>query len=286
MKIILTCIILALAAIPLAAGEIEGFAEPYKTIDVAAVEPGLLVALLVEEGALVEKQQPIADLHQDVLKASLEIARAQRDSLSPIRAAEAEVRLRQSQLGKLKELRKSDNASEEEVNKAELEFELAQSRLLQAQEQHEVRKLEFDRAQLQLDQRSVKSPIKGVVTFVHKEVGEFLSPTDPIVLTVVQLDPLTVIFSVPASQIEELKTGQKLPLRIDGHKQPREAEIELVSQVINAESQTVRVKAKLPNPKYELRSCVKCYLTLANTPEAPKNVAEKPVKPTESKLRK
>ncbi len=286
MKIFLAYIILAFAVAPLTAGEIEGFAEPYKTIDVAAVEPGLLVALLVEEGALVEKHQPIADLHQDVLKASLEIARAQRDSLSPIRAADAEVRLRQSQLGKLKELRKSDNASEEEVNKAELEFELAQSRLLQAQEQHEVRKLEFDRSQLQLDQRSVKSPIKGVVTFVHKDVGEFLSPTDPIVVTVVQLDPLTVIFSVPASAVEELKTGQKLPLRIDGQKQPREAEIELVSQVINAESQTVRVKAKLPNPKYELRSGVKCYLTLANAPEAPKNVAEKPTKPSETKQRK
>jgi RND family efflux transporter MFP subunit len=272
----LICLVVLTAA-SLTAGEIESFAEPYRTIDVAAVESGLLVDLLVEEGAEVKKGQPIAELNQDVIKATLEIARAGRDGLSALKAAEAELRLRENQLNKLKELRKGDNASEEEVNRAALEFELAQSRVLLAREQLEVKKLEFDRIQFQLDQRTVKSPIDGVVTQIHKDAGEFLSPTEPVVLTVVQLDPLTVTFSVPASQISELKAKRRIPLRIDGVKEPREADVELVSQVINAESQTVRVKVKLANPKYELRSGVKCFLSLPDAaPTTPKSVADKP----------
>lgn len=245
--------------------ETQAFAEPYRTIDVAAVEAGLLTNLLVEEGVSVEKQQPLAELHQDVLKSTLEIARLQRDAFGALRGAEAELRLRENLWRKLKELRLKEHASEEELRRAELEYELAQSRVLQAREQIEIKKVEHDRAALQLAQRTIRSPISGVVIQIHKDAGEYLSPTDPVVLTVVQLDPLTVSFSVPVGQISGIAQGQKIPLRIDGQKQPRNAEVELVSSVINAESQTVRVKFKLPNPNKDLRSGVKCFLSLSDS---------------------
>lgn len=245
--------------------ETQAFAEPYRTIDVAAVEAGLLTNLLVEEGASVEKQQPLAELHQDVLKSTLEIARLQRDAIGALQGAEAELRLRENLWKKLKELRRDEHASEEELRRAELEYELAQSRVLQAREQIEIKRVEYERAELQLAQRTIRSPISGVVTHLHKDAGEFLSPTDPVVVTVAQLDPLTVTFSIPVSLLSGITQGQKIPLRIDGLKQPRNAEVELVSSVINAESQTVRVKFKLANPNKELRSGVKCFLSLTDT---------------------
>ncbi len=220
-------------------GEIQAFAEPYRTIDVAAVEAGLVTIVLVEEGDSVEKHDRLAELHQDVQKAALDVSRAQRDSTGVLTGAEAELRLRESIWKKFKELRRADHASDEEARRSESEYEIAQSRVLQAREQLLIKKLECERSELQLAQRTIRSPIAGIVTQVHKDAGEFLSPSDPIVVTIVQLDPLTVSFSVPVGIVNGLSQGQKVPLRIDGLKQPRNAEVELVSSLINAESQTV-----------------------------------------------
>ena len=258
------------------AGEIESFAEPFRTINVAAAEAGLLVTLHVDEGAVVKKGQPLGELNQETYKANLEIARVASTGTSAIVAAEAEVRLRENFLKKLMELRRNDKAHDEETNKAKLEFELASARLMLAREQNEVKKLEFDRAQTQLDQRTVKSPIEGVVTQIHKQAGEYLNAAEPVVLTIAQLDPLIVTFSVPVAQIHHLQSDQQVQLRIDGLKQPREADISLLSQVIIADSQTVRVKVKLANPNYELRSGAKCYLSLPDPPSQTKTTAKSP----------
>lgn len=245
-----------------APGGIESFAEPYRSIDVAAVETGIVIAVHVKEGDRVEDKQALADLNQDVLRASLEIARVQRDATSALKSADAELRLRTTRLEKLQQLRLNENASEEEVRRAQLEKEIAESRVLAAQETMETKRLEYERIRIQLEQRTLRSPISGFVTRVYKDIGEFVALTDPVVITVVQLDPLTVTFSVPAKSASPLKAGQNVPVRIDGQKKTADATIELVSPVINAESQTVRIKVQLANPGYRYQSGSKCWLLL------------------------
>jgi RND family efflux transporter MFP subunit len=242
--------------------EVESFTEPYRTIDVAAVETGLVVAVHVKEGDKVEVKQSLADLNQDVLRASLEIARVQRDATSSLKSAEAELRLRTTRLEKLEQLRLSENASEEEVRRAELEKEIASSRVLAAKETLETKRLEYERIRIQLEQRTLRSPITGFVTEIYKDIGEFVALTDPVVVTIVQLDPLLVTFSVPVKSAASLETGQQVPVKIDGQKKNAQATIELVSPVIKPDSQTVRIKVQLPNPGYKLQSGSKCWLIL------------------------
>ena len=103
---------LALVGRPCFADEIQSFTEPYRTIKLAAAESGIVIGLNVEEGDTVEKDQPLADLNQGVLKASVEIARGHRDSVSGLKSAESELKLRSDRLKKLQELRLSGNASE------------------------------------------------------------------------------------------------------------------------------------------------------------------------------
>jgi multidrug efflux pump subunit AcrA (membrane-fusion protein) len=156
-----------------------------------------------------------------VLRASLEIARVQRDATSSLKSAEAELRLRTTRLSKLEELRLNENASEEEVRRAEPEKEVAAARVLAAKETIETKRLEYERIRIQLEQRTLRSPITGFVTEVYKDIGEFVALTDPVVVTVVQLDPLMVTFSVPAKSASSLKPGQSVPVKIDGHKEKR-----------------------------------------------------------------
>ncbi|MDA0588027.1 MAG: efflux RND transporter periplasmic adaptor subunit [Planctomycetota bacterium] len=258
------CAVLALAGLTTSsrAGDIESFTEPYRTIDVAAVETGLIIAVHIKEGDKVETHQSLADLDQDVLRATLEIARVQRDATSALTSAEAELRLRTTRLEKLEQLRLNENSSEEEVNRAALEKEIAAARVLSAKETLETKRLEFERTRIQLEQRTLRSPINGFVTEIYKDIGEFVALTDPVVVTVVQLDPLMVTFSVPVKSAKSLKSGQTVPVKIDGHKKNAEASIELVSPVINAGSQTVRVKVLLPNSGYTFQSGSKCWLVL------------------------
>lgn len=262
------------AAEKLVVSEIQAFAEPYRTIEVAAIESGLMTKLHVEEGDTVEKNQTLAELHNEIQKATLEVAKMQRDSTAALSIADLELRLRETVWLKFKELRRTDHASEEETLRAELEFDIAKSRSLQAREQLQVRKLECERAEHQLACRTIRAPIAGIITQVHKDAGEYLSPADPVVVTIVQLDPLTILFSVPVSMLNGMTRGQKLPIRIEGSPEMRTAEVETVSPTINAESQTVRVKFRLPNSDQSLRSGVRCYLP---THDSTKRALEKSV---------
>ena len=122
--------------------------------------------------------------------------------------------------------------------------------MLAAKESLAIKKLEFERIQLQLDRRTIRSPIGGYVVELFREEGEFVAPTSPMIVTVVQLDPLLVTFPVPASQALTLQERRPVTVQIDGHEKPTRGEIELVSPVTNAESQTVRVRVRIPNPDY------------------------------------
>ena len=248
------------------AQDVESFAEPYRRIDVAAAESGIVLKLHVKEGDHVAADQPLADLDQDVLKASLEIARAHKDADSSLLSAQAELLLREERLAKLEELKLSGNASEEEVRRASLERELAAGRVLAAKESLAIKKLEFERIQLQLDRRTIRSPIGGYVVELFREEGEFVAPTSPMIVTVVQLDPLLVTFPVPASQALTLQERRPVTVRIDGHEKPTRGEIELVSPVTNAESQTVRVRVRIPNPENRFRAGSKAWLSLGSDP--------------------
>jgi multidrug efflux pump subunit AcrA (membrane-fusion protein) len=234
-------LVLAVQHNPTVAGEVEGFTEPYRTINVAAAESGIIAALHIEEGDAVEFDQPLADLNQEVLKASLEIARAGRDATSTLKSAEAELSLRTERLAALRDLQERGNASSEEVRRAELEHEISVARLLSAKENLEIKRLEFVRIERQLDRRTVRSPIEG--------------------------------FVIDVSYTKTMKTGRPVALRIEGQTKPVNAEIERISPVINAESQTVRVRVKLPNPDLRYRSGHKAYFEVAGMPA---RLTEKP----------
>lgn len=265
---------LALAS-PALAGDIESFIEPYRSIDVAAAESGIIIGLHVKEGQKVEKDQPLAELNQDVLKVSVDIAKAHSEAVSAIRAAEAELKLQTDRHARLIQLRAKDNATEDEVKRALLEKELADARLLAAKEAFEVKRLEHERIRLQLAQRTVRSPLNGYVVNVHRDVGESVGLADPVVMTVVQLDPLLVTFPVPVTQLPGLKADQTLRLKIVGRQEPVEGKVDLISPVISADSQTVKVKIVIPNSDNRIKSGSKCVLLIGNSGQEPK-LTEKP----------
>lgn len=255
--------------------QLEAFAEPYRTIQVATSDMGIIREVLVREGDVVDADQPLVKLDDELTKASLEIAKQNLASRGALNSADAELRLHKSRSEKFEALVRSGNARPEELERTVMEKEVAAARVLTAQETLVVRKLELERIQIELERKVVRSPLKGVVTKVHREVGEFVSPNDPVVVTVVQLDPLVATFSLRPAQASQLQQGRSVQVMFASSDTPVRAEVELVSRVTDARSGTVRVKVRIPNAKGTCRSGDRCVLMLSDkVPNSPNSPAD------------
>lgn len=247
----------------------ETFAEPYRTIQVATTDMGIVREVLIHEGETVEADQPLVKLDEELVKASQGIAQQNLASRGALNSAEAELRLNSSRVEKFDALVRSGHARTEELERARMEKDVATARVLIAQEALSVRQRELERTQIELERRTVRSPLNGVVTKIHREVGEFVAPSDPVVVTIVQLDPLLATFSLKPAQASQLRAGRSVQVQFSSVEQPVKAEVELVSPITDARSGTVRVKVRIPNSQGTCRSGDRCTLLIPEHPTSP-----------------
>ncbi len=248
------------AAEPTVSLALEGYTEPYRTINVAADEMGIIEEVLVQEGEAVEAGHPLARLNSDVHLGLLAIAEQSMQSKGRLDAARAELDLRQERLAKLRSLRIDGHARQEEVDRAEAEVEVGEANLRTAQEELLTRKLEYEKIKTQIDRRTVRAPISGVVTTLHRQQGEFVAPNSPDVLTLVQIDTLLANFTVMSPEAAKLRKGQKIKLRIVNGAETQGV-VEFIAPVTDAESGTVRVKVRIANPDGRVRSGERCTMS-------------------------
>jgi len=254
--------------------EIQGFTEPYRDIDVPASEAGVIEVIEVVEGAQVTAGQELGRLNVDVLEASLEIADVSRKSIGKLRSAEAEARMYIERLEKLKLLLDRNYATQEELDRTAIDKEVAEARVQVAKEELSIRELEYARIQKQIEQRILHSPIDGIVNRVDKNKGEFVSPNDPVVMNVVQLNPLLAVFAVPSDAVKEMQVDAELPLVVGADSTQVKGTIEFVSQVIDPQSDTALVKVRIANDKGQFRGGEKCLLSV-DTKSNPAPVAKR-----------
>jgi RND family efflux transporter MFP subunit len=262
----MSLLFLASFALESRALDIDGFTEPYRDIDVGAPEMGQIIALEVREGDRVTKGQVLARLNDEVWNASLEVARVAMESAGRLEAAQVELRLYQEMLDKLELLLQRHHATPQEVDRALTHRDAAEARVRVAQEELLVRAQEYERARAQLEQRRVLAPLAGVVTQVYRDAGEFVSPSDPMVVKVVQLDPLLVVFSVPVDEVHRLKVDATVSVRIETIDEPLQGTVEFVSPTADAQSGTTRVRVRIPNPGEQIPSGANCRLLLPKGP--------------------
>ncbi|MGD9128753.1 MAG: efflux RND transporter periplasmic adaptor subunit [Planctomycetia bacterium] len=282
-NLFLVCVVMCAFAVPgVALGEpvmVRGLTEPYRTIDVAANESGVIAQIHVHEGQSVHKGDRLATLDCQLLSRLSSIAKQGMEAKGRLQAAQAEMRLKEQRAKNFAAAFEAGHARPEEVRRAETDLAVARAQVLAAEEDLTLKKLEFEKVKTQIELRTVRAPVDGVVTEIHKEAGEFVAPNDPTVLTLVQLDPLLAVFSMTIEEVDRLHIGQKVQLRLPENPDPVDAKIEFISPVANPESGTLLVKARIDNANREYRSGTRCMLELSPGSELP---ATSPT-PTEKK---
>ncbi|MGB8168289.1 MAG: efflux RND transporter periplasmic adaptor subunit [Chthoniobacteraceae bacterium] len=248
---------LALAGATLAEDPaILGYTEPSRIITVSAGDVGVIAEMLVKEGDRVKNGQVLARLDTSVLDAELEIARA-------------EAKLAGTRNQRVLDLAQSTRVTPEELEKARTELTIKQA---------QVRRIDA-----MIEVRTMRSPVDGVVTEIKRDPSESVSAASPHVLTVVQIDRLSVNLFLPPARVEKLKNGDQAELLLLDPERRVPATVEFVSPIIDAASGTVRVKFSIANPKGEIRSGGRCTLEADETRSLARGVALEPAR--ESSLR-
>lgn len=246
----------------------EGFTEPFHTVELSPAEPGILAKLFVEEGDKVQTNDALAALDARVLEVNLKIARQAMQSRGKLRAAKAEYDLKAQRFEKLKALKSQGYAHPDELERAAADVEVAEANRLAAEEQLAIDTFQFEKAQAELELRTIRSPINGVVAKVHHEEREFISAPNSVVLTVVQLNPLRIVFPMPTVDAAKLGKGQAVTVRFPESDEVAEARVELVSPITDAESGLVRVKVLVANPDGRHRAGARTFLNSEPSPVA------------------
>ena len=250
---------LGLVAVPQAArGQSETFTEPYCLAEVAAPESGVVQQIFVREGQQVRRGESLATLDDAVLRATLEVARAEATATAQRDGAQAEVRLRKTRFEKLSSLRQQGHATQEELDRSQADYDIAEAQFRAAKEDLLRRQLEVKQIEAQLHRRQVLSPLDGVVIELHKVSGEAVTANDSQVATVAQLDRLRAQFYLSTETAASLTEGQSVPLAFPEIGTTGEGRVEFISPITDANSGTVRVDVVVDNAKGSYRSGVRC----------------------------
>jgi len=244
-----------------AEAQIDGFTEPFRSIQLSSDETGSIAELLVEEGDSVAADQVVARLDVRVQEMQLEIATHLANTTSQLVAAEETLKKRKAIAERLEQLKAKGHASQSEIIRAEMELSIAEAKFMAAKEEQAVRDIERRRAQVQLDRRTIASPFDGVVAKVHRREGEFLSPLHPEVTTIIQVDRLLATFAIPSSQVSSFEVGKSFNLQLENGR-TISGEVFRVGVQTDAQSGTVEVKLVIENSMLDIRSGEICTLNI------------------------
>ena len=228
---------------------VSGITEPIKDVTLSATVVGTVLTIFVREGMAVEKGAAILEFDKKLEALEEERRRLIWESKAEVRAAAARVSTLKSLLESTRELFKSTGSvSKEELEKMELDYELAAAEKERLESAEERERIEYEMARESLRKRSLISPIQGTVTKLFLDEGEACQENQPLVRIV---DASRGIF---VSNVEEwigrtLRTGQSVDLRIHAGADSfaRNGKVVFVSPVADPASGLVEVKVEFEN---------------------------------------
>ena len=197
---------------------------------------------LVEEGAQHE-DITAAEAQLDQARASLTIA----DVTATTKDWETQIALSESQV---KQAEANLSSAQELVNVRAWEHEItaAEAQANQASEQ-------VNLAKKRLADATIIAPLSGIVVNRTVDIGDYAnaagSPVSNPILTIVKMDVVKAVFSVPEDDLSNVTDGTEV--RISVGQQHIDGKINFISPIVKPENRTVQVKAEISNPMYRLK---------------------------------
>lgn len=201
--------------------------EPESEAEVAAKISGVLLKLMVEEGDQVKQGQVLARLDDENPRLNLAKAKATLNKL-------------ENDFQRSSEMFERKLLSVEQNDK--IRFDL------------ETQRATYDLAQLELSYTTIVAPISGVISRRMVKVGNFIQVNQAL-FKIENFEPLLAVLSVPERELNTLRTGQVVRMRVDSIPDKSfEGHIQRISPVVDSTTGTFRVTCEFHDKTNELKS--------------------------------
>jgi RND family efflux transporter MFP subunit len=253
--------VLAALAAPAADAAERGFdcvIDPSEMVKLGSPVPGILAKVLVRRGDTVAQGQEVAQLESTIETAAVAYNRFRALSTAKIDAQKQRLALATARMGRASELIGRKIISEDKFEELRADASVAQHDLVREEQDRKLSALDLERAEAALAQRTIRSPIDGIVTEKKLSGGEFINQ-DGYVVAVARLDPLHVETYLPVATYGQVHVGTVAKVRpnppIGGS---YDATAIVVDRVFDPSSSTYGVRLQLPNPEHTLPGGQRC----------------------------
>lgn len=234
---------------------------PARVAEIGTPVVGVVERMLVDRGDSVRQGQPLAVLHAAGERASVRTAEARARAQAAVSAAQATLSLARQKAQRAESLHAEQFISDIALDQARTELTVAAQSLKQAEDQRAIYQAESAQALAQLHQRALRSPFDGVVVDRMAQPGERVELLP--LLRVADVARLRVEVVVPASQFGQVRAGARHPVKADvPGVAAREATVTQVDQVIDAASNTFRVRLAMDNADRAVPAGARCQVDL------------------------
>lgn len=219
--------------------EAVGQAEGSKEVEVRARVSGLIERQRYEEGERVKAGSLLFQIERAPFEIALQQARAQ------LAQQNAQLEQARREASRLKPLAEQQAISQREYDQATSQLRLSEAAVAAAQ-------ASVREAELNLSYTVVNAPISGVSGRSLKSEGSLVSPSDGLLTTIVQTDPIWVRFSFSESehaQLRALKGTQVKLTSADGRAIGGQGRLNFSGSTVDARLGTVQLRAEFANPE-------------------------------------
>ena len=234
--------------------------EPGEVVDVGSAVSGIIEQVYVDIGDAVELGMPLSKLNSSVEQAALKLAKAKAAFTGSIEAHKENAAYSLRSKTRNQRLYSKSAISLQEIDQLETELRVAQIQVRQAKNAHQIAELDYLRTAELFKQRTILSPISGVVVERFNAAGEFVK--DKPLMRLAQLDPLKVEIIVPVEYMRHIPIGlqaEVTPIAPGYGKQL--ATVERIDRVADTASGTFGVRLSLPNPDKTMPGGLRCQLS-------------------------
>jgi len=246
----------------LKAQELSGFdcmIEPHSVADVSTRAEGVLEEILVKRGDIVRKDQVVAKLESSLEAIALEFATARAEMKGEVESRQATLAYMLRQQNRINDLYKDSAISFNEKDKADTDMRLAEIDLHGALDNQRLLQIERERAARELELRSIRSPVDGVIVEILLVPGESVEDRAREIMTIAEVDPLNVEIILPADRFGLVQVGASAEITplLPGA-EIRYANVAVVDRTIDAASGTFGVQLQLENKDHAIPGGIRC----------------------------
>lgn len=223
-----------------------GTVQPFNSVTVKPRANGQINDIVFTEGQMVHAHDVLARLDP-------------KPFLGPLHQAEATLAKDQAQLTNAQaDLQRVSSLAQKGFATGQV-LDTQKAQIAQTEATILADKAAIENAQTQIDYTTITSPIDGVAGIRMIDAGNMITSTDLGIVTINQLEPISVVFTVPADAVADWPVGTPASaisvtaLAANDSRMLDTGTLSLVDNHIDPATATIKLKATFPNKDHQLK---------------------------------